>query len=281
MARRPIVADNIDRHAYTAADAHFQRVKSTLPPEHVESVAREVVRRLAFSMPRSVRADHVPTSKEIDRFCAALLLADDTAGDRFILSARRGGVSAEVIYMSYVAGAARRLGAMWDEDRATFMEVTLACGRLYRIIRGLRHVIDTGWAKPDEKPTLFALAPGETHTLGIEIATDMFRREGWDVEMSVGEDHDTVIARAEKNRFLAIVLVANTEELLPVLVQLILALRITQPMAPIVVAGNMVDLRPDVQDLVGADAVLSDIETAVDTLRMILGPLPGSGKAAD
>lgn len=270
MARKPIDPKGLDRQAYKEADAHFRHVSRSLPTEHVEVVAREVVRRLAFRMPRSVRADHLPTEGEIDRFCAALLSQDEQAGDRFILAARRGGVPAEVIYLSYVAGAARQLGKMWDDDRATFMEVTLGCGRLYRIIRGLRHVIDSGWTNPDEKPTLFALAPEETHTLGIEIATDIFRREGWDVELSVGEDHDTVVARAEKNRFLAIVLVANSEHLLPQLIQLILALRITQPMAPIVVAGNIVELVPDIEVTVGADAVISDIETAIDTLRMIL-----------
>lgn len=271
MARRPTDPVNLDRHAYEAADAHFREVRQSLPPEHIQNIAREVVNRLAFRMPRSVRADHLPTAGEIDRFCAALLSNDEEAGDRFILAARRGGVPPEVIYLSYVAGAARRLGEMWDEDRITFMEVTLGCGRLYRIIRGLRHVIDSGWIMPDTTPTLFALAPDESHTLGIEIATDIFRREGWDVEMSVGEDKETVIARAEKTRYLAIVLVANSEGLLPTLVQLILALRITQPMAPIVVAGNIVKLVPNVEILVGADAVIADIETAIETLRMIVG----------
>ena len=135
----------------------------------------------------------------------------------------------------------------------------------------MRHVIDSGWANPNEKPTLFALSPSETHTLGIEIATDIFRREGWDVELSVGEDHETIVERAENNRYLAIVLVANSEDMVPRLVQLVLALRITQPMAPIVVAGNIVNHVKDVEVLVGADAVIEQIETAIDTLRMILG----------
>lgn len=270
MARGPIDNDALDRSAYEAADAHFRRVHKALPKKAVEDVAREVVRRLAFRMPRSAAPDHMPASEEIEMLCADLLGQDETAGDRFVLNARRDGTSPEVIYMGYVAGAARRLGVMWEEDRVSFLEVTLATGRLYRIIRGLRHVIDPGWTQINGKPTLFALAPDETHTLGIEIATDFFRRDGWDVELSVGEDHDTIVQRTEENRFQAIVLVANSEGMVAALVRLVLALRITQPMAKIVLAGNIVEQVPDVDALAGADASIADIETAVDTLREIL-----------
>ncbi len=270
MARKPIDSDQLDRSAYEAADAHFRRVHKALPEEAVATLAREVVRRLAFRMPRSTPPDHSPTQEEIDMLCADLLSRDETAGDRFILNARRDGASPEVIYLGYVAGAARRLGEMWEEDRVSFLEVTLATGRLYRIIRGLRHVIDTGWAALKGKPTLFALAPDETHTLGIEIATDLFRREGWDVEMSVGEDHETIVSRSEVNRFQAIVLVANSEGMVTQLVRLVLALRITQPMAKIVVAGNIVSQVPGVDALTGADAAITQIETAIESLRAVM-----------
>ncbi len=270
MARKPIDSDQLDRSAYEAADAHFRRVHSSLPGDAVETVAREVVRRLAFRMPRAAKPDHQPTAEEIDMLCADLLSRDESAGDRFILNARSDGASAEVIYLGYVAGAARRLGVMWEEDRVSFLEVTLASGRLYRIIRGLRHVIDSGWGTLKGKPTLFALAPDETHTLGIEIATDIFRREGWDVEMSVGEDHETIVSRAETNRYQAIVLVANSEGMVTQLVRLVLALRITQPMAKVVVAGNIVGQVPGVSDLTGADATIEQIETAAETLRAIV-----------
>ncbi len=269
MARGPIDSEQLDRSAYEAADAHFRRVHKTLPDEAVETLAREVVRRLAFRMPRSAPPDHDPTPEEIDMLCADLLSLDETAGDRFILNARRDGASPEVIYLGYVAGAARRLGEMWEQDRVSFLEVTLATGRLYRIIRGLRHVIDSGWAALDGKPTLFALAPDETHTLGIEIATDLFRREGWDVEMSVGEDHDSIVARTESNRYQAVVLVANSEGMVTQLVRLVLALRITQPMTKIVVAGNIVAQVDGVDALTGADASITEIEGAVEMLRTI------------
>jgi len=271
VARKPLDDKQIDKKAYQQAEEHFRLVQTRLPKSAVEAVAREVVRRLAFRVPRNLTPDHMPTDEEIHRLCAALLSKDEVAGDRIILAARRDGVGPENIYLGYVAGAARKLGTMWEEDRVSFLEVTMASGKLYRIIRGLRHVLDgsLNLAGP-EKRSLFALVPEETHTLGIEIATDVFRRQGWDVDMLVGETHDAIVTMTEQHRFRSVVLVAHSERMLANLISLILAIRITQPLAYIVVAGNVVGQVDNVSTLVGADDVIPDIETAVSRLGAIV-----------
>lgn len=271
VANKPFDDRELDQEAYEQAEEHFRLVQTRLPQDAVETVAREVVRRLAFRLPRNLSAGHMPTEEEIDLLCEALLSTDEVAGDRIILAARRDGIEPENIYLGYVAGAARRLGVMWEEDCVSFLQVTMASGKLYRIIRGLRHVLDNSLnlAGP-EKRSLFALVPDETHTLGIEIATDVFRRQGWDVEMVMGEPHDAIIAMTEQHRFRSVVLVAHSERMLAPLISLVLAIRITQPMAYIVVAGNIVDQVDDVSTLVGADDVIPDIETAVGRLGAII-----------
>ena len=271
VANKPFDDRELDQEAYEQAEEHFRLFQTRLPQDAVEAVAREVVRRLAFRLPRNLSSGHMPTEEEIDILCEALLSNDEVAGDRIILAARRDGIEPENIYLGYVAGAARRLGVMWEEDRVSFLQVTMASGKLYRIIRGLRHVLDSSLnlAGP-EKRSLFALVPDETHTLGIEIATDVFRRQGWDVEMVMGEPHDAIIAITEQHRFRSVVLVAHSERMLAELISLVLAIRITQPMTYIVVAGNIVDQVEDVSTLVGADDVIPDIETAVGRLGAII-----------
>ncbi|MEM8537637.1 MAG: B12-binding domain-containing protein [Pseudomonadota bacterium] len=271
MARLPVNEDAFDRSEYTRADRQFRLANQKLSASAVESLAREVVRRLAFRMPRSLPKDALPALSEIDELCAALLSADDQAADAFILNARRDGIGIEVIYLGYVAGAARRLGEMWDNDEVSFIDVTLASGKLYRIIRGLRHIIHPDIIEErDDWPAMFALVPGETHTLGIEIATDIFRREGWDVDMFVGLDHDTLLDRSDRRRYRAIVLVANSDSMLEPLIRLALAMRISHPLAHLIVAGNILDHHAEVEALVGADAVMQDIETAVSTLSAVI-----------
>lgn len=272
MANEAVNIENFDRSEYKRADEHFRLAGESLPREAVNDLAREVVRRLAFKMPRTVRKEDLPNQSEIELLCSALMSPDDHAAERFILAARRDGVAHDVIYLGYVAGAARHLGEMWDDDRVSFLDVTLACGKLYRIIRGLRHVIAPGILHgKDEAPALFALVPGETHTLGIEIATDVFRREGWDIDMMVGLDHDTLVDQADRRAYRAIVLVANSDKMIEPMMRLVLALRISHPLAHLVVAGNIQNHHPDITDLVGADAVIKDIETAVDKLRHVIG----------
>ncbi|MDB4240646.1 cobalamin B12-binding domain-containing protein [Yoonia sp.] len=271
MAKVSLNEKAFDSFEYKKADQQIRLVNKKLPQQAVSELAREVVRRLAFRMPNSVSRNDLPTEDEIAELCDALLSPQDRAADDFILNVRRNSADIEVVYLSYVAGAARRLGQLWDEDQISFMDVTLGCGKLYRIIRGLRHVIAPSIIKDrDEYPAMFALVPGETHTLGIEIATDIFRREGWDVDMMVGLDHDHLIEQSDRRTYRAIVLVANSDSMIEPLTRLVLALRISHPMSHIVVAGNILNHYPNISSLVGSDAVIRDIETAVVKLRDVL-----------
>ncbi|WP_445810772.1 cobalamin B12-binding domain-containing protein [Yoonia sp.] len=273
MAKTSLDDGVFDRSAYQNATQQLRLVETELPQDAISNLAREVVRRLAFRMPRHENVADLPTQSEIDLLCAALLSGDDRAADQFILAARRDGVDTAAISRGYVAGAARKLGQMWDDDRISFIDVTLACGKLYGIIRGLRHVLAPQIIQGREtRPTLFALVPGETHTLGIEIATDHFRRDGWDVDMLMGLDHDAMVAEADLRHYEAIVLVANSDRMLEPLTRLSLALRITQPLAHIIVAGGILDHHPDILRLVGAEAVMADLDSAIVILRDVLGP---------
>ena len=273
MAKTSLDDGVFDRSAYQNATQQLRLVETELPQDAISNLAREVVRRLAFRMPRHENVADLPTQSEIDLLCAALLSGDDRAADQFILAARRDGVDTAAISRGYVAGAARKLGQMWDDDRISFIDVTLACGKLYGIIRGLRHVLAPQIIQGREtRPALFALVPGETHTLGIEIATDHFRRDGWDVDMLMGLDHDAMVAEADLRHYEAIVLVANSDRMLEPLTRLSLALRITQPLAHIIVAGGILDHHPDILGLVGAEAVMADLDSAIVILRDVLGP---------
>ncbi len=262
---------SLDKDAYRQARAQFRLVRDRLPPEALESVAREVVRRLAFRMPRNVAPDHLPTQEEIDKLCTALLSKDEFAGDRIIQAARRDGVPVDVIHLSYLAGAARHLGVLWDADRVSFAEVTLASSRLYQIIRALRHVIDRSRMPAlDPRKVFMALIPGETHTLGIEIAANLFREAGWDASVSLGDDHDQLVAATEGDPFNAILLVAHTDRNIAQLVSLVLAMRITQPYTPIVIAGSILEYVEGVAELVAADAIITDVRHAVRDLDRIV-----------
>ena len=271
MARMPMNERAFDDAEYARAEEQFRRVREHLPEVAVKELSREVVKRLAFRMPKVTHRPDFPTSDEIDKLCAALLSGDRIAADNLIIEARQDGVEVETIYISFLAAAARRLGEKWDADEITFVDVTLACGKLFGIMRGLRHLMAPSiHADRIERPAMFALVPGETHTVGIGIATDIFRRKGWEIDMMVGLDHDTLLKRSDERYYRAIIVVANTDDLLDRVARLVLALRISHPLTHIFVAGNILDHYPEIEGVVGADGVIKDIEEGVALLEEIV-----------
>ena len=270
--------DDLDHVAWMQAQDQFLRLQTVLPENAVSNVAREVVRRLAFRMPRYGQGTSAPDAADIARFCSALTAPREEEAEHFIRDLRRGGNSVHTIYLSYIAAAARELGRRWDEDELSFAVVTMASGRLYRIIRGLRHVLDrTGMDTPDDDRVLLALLPGDTHTLASEMAADIFRRAGWDIDLSVGESHDDVIARAETTRYAAVVLVANDSGALAQLTRMVIGLRIVAPLTPVALAGKVLSVR-DVADLCGVDAVIATLEAAPARLAEIARHAPSRGR---
>lgn len=273
MAQKPSKPNELDRQAYTGADQAFRAATRHLPETLVADLAREVVHRLALRMPGLRAMSDMPTEAEIERFCTALLSPDEQAADRIILNVRRDGAPIETVYLGYIAGASRRMGEMWEKDQLSFIDVSLATGRLYRIIRGLRFAIAPVLldGRP-QTPALFVLTPGETHTLGIEMAADLFRRDGGDADVCIGTSHDDVLALAETRHYGVIVLVANSDRVIPQLLQLSVALRIVQPLTPIALAGNLIDAAPSVQEMVDAELVVTDIRAAIQDLRRLTNP---------
>ena len=281
MASQQRDNDDLDRVAWGRAQDQFQRLRTVLPEQAVSNVAREVVRRLAFRMPRAGQGTAPPDAADIARFCTALTDRHEEEAERFIQNLRRGGNSVHAIYLSYIAGAARELGRRWDEDEISFAVVTMASGRLYRIIRGLRHVLDrAGVDAPDDDRVLLALLPGDTHTLASEMAADIFRRAGWDIDLALGEDHDAVIARAETARLAAIVIVANDSRDLAQLMRMVIGLRIVAPMTPVALAGKVLST-PGVADLCGVDAVIATLESAPERLAKIARHGPSRDRDRD
>ena len=64
MAKTPLNDGAFDRAEYEKAEEQFRLVEKELPEQAVIAVAREVVRRLAFRMPRSAQISSFPTSAE-------------------------------------------------------------------------------------------------------------------------------------------------------------------------------------------------------------------------
>jgi methanogenic corrinoid protein MtbC1 len=51
---------------------------------------------------------------------------------------------------------------------------------------------------PQDLTVIFASVPGDQHTLGIRMAADLFRNDGWEIVLKIGLSQDELIADIRK-----------------------------------------------------------------------------------
>lgn len=257
---------NFDRQMLDVAFQEIDEVRRSLPEATLTALAEEVVIRVARNLAEPRLPGLVPSSGQVDELCLALLSNDHSAAVDFVETARLQGASYEALCLSYLGAAAQRLGEWWESDRVSFYQVTLGAGRIYAILRILR--LDRPISSPDmRRSAVFAAVPGENHTLGITIATDLARERGWDIELFVGLSHDNLVQEIEQRQPRLIGLSAGGKRSLPALTKVIVALRISCPGARILVCGQIVPATLGLVGVVGADAALGDFEVALNQME--------------
>lgn len=255
--------DRFDANQYLQSQMGLRTLKARLPDHSVEQLAREVIRRVAA---RAINLPEEPPSDEdLEILCNALLSDDDQAGAQFIQGLRTEGASIEAIYLTYLSGAARMLGYWWETSRVSFTDVALGTSRMYAIMRALRHQF-AGQTMTGTRRAVFASVPGETHVLGVRMAADLFRKEGWDIDLKIDKSHDELVDDLSTSDAIVIGLSAAGNKSIEPLSKLIIALRISNPKAHIFVSGNVVDEARDAVDLMDADGVVTDVDEAMSLM---------------
>lgn len=266
-------AMQFDRRLLEVAFSEVDEVRQSLPIAALSTLAQEVVKRVARTLAPPLLPEHTPEQHQIDALCNALLSADSGAAAAFIEAARLQGSSYEALCLTYLGVAAQRLGTWWDEDRVSFYSVTVAAGRIYAILRILR--LTRSISLPDQRrAAIFASVPGENHTLGLTMATDLARDRGWDIELFVGLDHDALTEALDRRAPALICLSASGKRALPALTRLIVALRISHPDTRILLCGQIATSGLSVVGLTAADAAAADFEGAMYQMERLLGLQP-------
>lgn len=246
----------LDRDAVDRARNAIHALPHVLPPASVASLAREVISRMA-EQHRGQRA----AASGVELLADALVAPDEAAALRLVLRQLASGTPVEKIYLGDLAGAARVLGRMWDEDRLSSAQVTIAAARIYAIMRGIAsRLLPQSW--PDGRHAVLATVPGEHHTLGVSMAADLLRRDGWLIDLKVGRSHDELLDELSRTDFSILGLSASTSAVLPDLTRLNAAVRIAAPHALILVGGRLARIEPDLGRRIDADAVTEDLAEA-------------------
>ncbi|WP_425091462.1 cobalamin B12-binding domain-containing protein [Tropicimonas sp. S265A] len=267
------MALNLDR--YRDAQARLLELKSRLPEDAVTALAREVLDRVAARAAAERLA--APPDAEIAALCAALLSEDPQAGAQYIRAVRARGISVDRVYLGFLAGAARRLGAQWDEDLLTFAEVTLGTSRIFGIVNALQTDDMTPVSSP-RRAAVFAAVPEETHTLGVRMAADLLRKDGWEIDLLVDLSHDDLVAAIGAREPPVVGLSAAGTRAIKALSRLVVALKLNDPAIRIVVSGAVVDRDAETLKLLALDGMAADFAAAKDLLEDLCQPHARAGQ---
>ncbi|MEO0893825.1 MAG: cobalamin-dependent protein [Pseudomonadota bacterium] len=259
----------LDHHIYLKRQSTFYRRAKTLPEDKLESLAREALRRLVSKEVTAGGVGTKPTTAELERLCDALIAPDDTAAADIISEVEKADVAPEFVYLNYLAASARMLGDWWEQDRATFMQVTLGTGRLLAIMRGMSHLFERPFSA-SQKSAVFAAVPGEQHIVGLQMAADIFRQDGWHVTSLFGLEHDPLVSDIEQTGADAIGLSMSGAHSLDALVRLVVALHICCPNTPILLSGQGVDALAPKLKWLELDAISGDLNEAKARLNALV-----------
>ncbi|WP_294533307.1 cobalamin B12-binding domain-containing protein [uncultured Rhodoblastus sp.] len=103
------------------------------------------------------------------------------------------GASPFAIMTGVLAPVARELGSLWYDDDCDLIDMQRASGALKRWISEIGPCAceRTSGRSPS---ILVQVAPGETHTLGVDIAEALFRGSGWSVDRGEGRGFQAELA---------------------------------------------------------------------------------------
>jgi methanogenic corrinoid protein MtbC1 len=252
-------------------DAHGQ-ARTGLSEAALMVLAQEVVLRLARWARETVAVKKISpiVEADIDALCAALIGPDPQAAKRMILHAHANGASHEELCLFHIGEAARHLGDLWEEDVISFQDMALAAGRMLHLLRDLRD-----FAPPFEpkgsRSALFATVPAERHVLGVTMAADIFRENGWEVDLRLGLSEEQLSEAVKLGGYPIVGLSAASADRVRALARAVIALRIAAPQILIFVSGYVAKLDPDIAIRVGADGAAWDMDECKAQLETLHG----------
>lgn len=213
------------------------------------------------------------SDEDVQSFVRAVRGADDQGAVQFVRRVIAEGASIEAVYLDLLAPSARRLGEIWDEDECDFVEVTVALGRMQRLLRDLPQVFlaDAGQAEPVGS-VLLTCVPGEQHTLGIIMVGEFLLRDGWRVLVGAPWTDGDLLAMVGTEWYDVIGFSVGCEARLTSLRRDIRRLRSASrnPNVQIMVGGPVFANDPTLADQVGAHAIAATAREAPRVARALL-----------
>jgi len=211
---------------------------------------------------------------ELNAFIDEVVGLEDSAAPAFVRRLLDEGVSVEAVYLDLLAPTARELGIRWEDDECSFVDVTVALGRLQRVLRDLSQYFQADAAKaPDSAGhVLLTCLPGEQHTLGLILVAEFLMRDGFHVLVGAPWSEEDLLTQVRTEWFDVIGFSAGCDSRLSHLKRDIARIRTASrnPNVRILVGGQVFSLEQELVRRVGADGWARDAKEAPVIVRQLL-----------
>jgi MerR family transcriptional regulator, light-induced transcriptional regulator len=189
-------------------------------------------------------------ASEVRAFALLAVEANGEVVEAFVTNLVQRGVSVERIYLELLSPALKLLGDMWNSDEVNFSHLTLAFWKLQKALFFLEETSNKSRFQamqfvdqraPEAKlgRILIASVPGSQHTFGVQILADIFRRNGWYVELLQLSSHTDILKAVVKSNFDVIGFSIGSETLIPTLNALVKDVRRSvKTRMPSIIAGG-------------------------------------------
>ncbi len=169
--------------------------------------------------------------------------------------------------LGFLEAVAVALGDDWCDDQRSFIDVTIAIGRLQIILRRLVEAHRTRWVPVDAGMVIFAVPPGEAHQFGQTLLEEVFRARGWATRLITPSTTSELIAAIASNRADIVCLSWSTDRLSSVVAETLDAVDAMDPaIRPAVIAGGTATQRASGwMTRLGVDFVCDSAYRALET----------------
>jgi excisionase family DNA binding protein len=258
------------REAAAELDVHYMTAykyvrQGQLPAEKVGAVwhvQRADLDRFREGAATVTSRGDAPWSERLE---ARLLASDQSGAWQVIESALASGVEPAGVYTEIIGPALRRIGTRWAAGEISIGEEHMATAVANRLIGRLGPRFSR---RGRSRGTVIAATPpGERHSLGLEMLSDILRGAGYEV-IGLGSDVPLEsLAHAVKHtdRLVAVCVSVMSPENEAIITATIAAVRGHASAIPVLLGGAAV---PDMETAtrLGADAWAADGITAVEEL---------------
>jgi methanogenic corrinoid protein MtbC1 len=205
---------------------------------------------------------------------ALILLTHEVDDVESILQAYlNSGLRLDEVYVDLMAPAARYMGEMWEDDRASFSDVTIGLGRLQTLLHRLGDSYGNDEdVRSDLASGLFVTPAGEMHSFGIRMVDELFKRAGWRTLCEPNSRINDILAIVGSESFHILGIGISSEAQVPFVKELIRQVRKTSHNRHILVmvGGSYIVEQPNLAASIGADFSASDGREAIAIAETVI-----------